>query len=68
MRGAELVKEGVADIEAVEDALGAQIAVGQDAGRPILAMIAGPAVADHFDGFVPADALELSASLSGRSA
>src|SRR5260370_8333771 len=32
----------------------------QDRGWPILADDPGPAVADHFDGFVPADALELS--------
>src|SRR6516165_5510596 len=58
--GAKPVKEGVADIQSVKDALGAQIAIWQDRGWPILADDPGPALVDCFEGFVPADAPELS--------
>src|SRR6516162_4123385 len=61
--GAQPVEEGVAHIQPVKDALGAQIAIWQDRGGPILADDLGPAVADRFDSFVPADAVELAGPL-----
>ena len=45
-----LVKEGVADIQPVEDALGTQVAVGQDCRRSMTADDPGPTVADRCDG------------------
>src|SRR5215831_12427060 len=58
--GAKPVKEGVAHIQPVKDALGAQIAIWQDRGWSVLADDPSPVLADRLEGFVPADTLELS--------
>jgi hypothetical protein len=55
-RCAEPVKEGVADIEAVENALGAEIAVGQYRGRAGLVDDRRPSRLDLAQRFIPTGA------------
>ena len=61
--GAELVEEGIADVEAVDDALGAQIAVGKDRLGSALGDDGLPTARDLVQSLVPSDARELAASL-----
>ena len=60
---AELVEEGVAGVQPVQDALGAEIAVGQDGGGPVALDDFGPAARNLLEGLVPADRLKLSGAL-----
>src|ERR1700730_12749532 len=61
--GAELVEERVAYIEAIENALSAQIAVRQYGGRSELIDDFGPTIPDQLQCRAPANALELTTSL-----
>src|ERR1700692_4408663 len=62
-RRAEPVEERVADVEAVEQALGAKIAVGQDRLRAVLGDDCFEAARDLVQRRVPSDPLELAAPL-----
>ena len=61
--GAELVEQRITDVEPVDDALGAEIAVRQDRLRAVLGDDPFPARRDRPDRFVPANAFELLGSL-----
>ena len=65
--GAKLVEKGIADVEAVEDAFGAEIAVGQDGGRSELIDNLGPATPDCVHRLVPTDTFELAAAFRPRA-
>ena len=65
---AQLVEEGVADIQPVQDALGAEIAVGQDGGRPVAIDDLLPAARDFVQGLVPAERLEFPLALGAGPA
>ena len=65
--GAEFVEKGVADVEAVEDALGTEIAVGQNGGRSELIDNLGPATPNCMHRLVPIDALKLTAAFRPRA-
>ncbi len=64
---AELVEERITDIQAVENAFGAEIAVRQDGGGAELIDDPRPAAPDFVQCRIPGDALEFSASFRPRS-
>ena len=59
----ELIEEGVADTQAVEDAFSAEIAVGENGGRAIGVNDLGPARLDESQRLVPGDACIGTAAL-----
>jgi hypothetical protein len=66
-RGAELVEEGVAHVETVQDALGAEVAVREDRLRPVLGDDLAEATGDLVERLVPGDPLEPAAALGAGS-
>ena len=65
---AELVEEGIAGVQPVQDALGAEIAVGQDGGGPVARDDLLPAARNLLQGLVPAYRLKLSGALGAGAA
>ena len=62
-RRAEFVKKRIANIEAIQNALGAEIAIRKNRRRPRFRDDCFPTIADFFDRLIPRDALELPAAL-----
>ena len=67
-RRAELVEERVADVEPVEDALGAEVADRHDRFGPCSAMVARNRVGDLVERRVPGDPFEAAAALRPAAA
>ena len=67
-RCAEPVEEGVADVQPVQDALGAEIAVGQDGGRTFARDDPLPAARYFVERLIPADRRELAIALGAGAA
>ena len=61
-RGAELVEERVADMEAVENALGPEIAVGKNGSRAVFIDDRVPAARNLVERLIPGDPLEFAPS------
>jgi hypothetical protein len=65
-RGAEPVEEGVPGIQAVQDSLGAEVAVRQDRGRPRFLDDGRPSLLYRGQRLVPGDPFEPAAALGPR--
>ena len=67
-RGAELVEERVADMEAIENALGPEIAVGKNGARAVFIDDRVPAARNLVESLVPGDPLEFARALGTDAA